>query len=103
MIMGRDMDTVRRTHRFSVPDMIYIKNMQIQDYEFYDLKGDIYQDYNMIESHPDAHAFKELLDAKLSEIQEDGYNWEELPPATGRKRIKTDWVRYTRRPAQSNQ
>lgn len=103
MVLGRDMDTVQRTHRFSEPDMLYIKNMQIQDYELYDLKGDIYQDYNMIESFPDTCAFKEMLDAKLSEIQEDGYYWNELPPATGRKRIKTDWVRYSRQPVQFNQ
>ena len=83
--------------------MIYIKNMQLQEYELYNLKGDIYQDYNMIESHPESNAFKILLDAKLSEIQEDGYNWEELPPATGRKRIKTDWVKYSRRSVQLNQ
>ena len=96
MVMGRDMDTVQRTHRFSEPDMTYIKNMQVQNYELYDLKGDIYQDYNMIESHPDAGIFMKLLDEKLSEIQEEGYSWKELPPATGRKRIKTDWVKYNR-------
>ena len=97
------MDTVHRTHRFSEPDMIYIKNMQIQDYELYDLKDDIYQDYNMIESHPDSGKFVKLLDDKLLEIQEEGYSWNELPPATGRKRIKTDWVRYTRRSVQPTQ
>lgn len=97
MIMGRDMDTVQRTHRFSNPDMFYIKNMQIQDYELYDLSSDIYQDYNMFESYPDASVFKEVLDAKLSEIQEEGYYWKELPPASGRKRLKTEWVRYNRR------
>jgi len=103
MIMGRDLDTVPRTHRFSEPDMTYIKNMHIQDYELYDLKGDIYQDYNMIESHPDSSHYKKMLDSKLSEIQEEGYTWEELPPATGRKRIKTDWVKYSRRKHQSSQ
>ncbi len=103
MILGKDMDTVPRTHRFSEPDMIYIKNMQLQEYELYNLKGDIYQDYNMIESHPDAGTFIKLLDDKLLEIQEEGYSWEVLPPATGRKRIKTDWVRYTRRSVQLNQ
>jgi arylsulfatase A len=103
MVMGRDMDTVPRTHRFSEPDMIYIKNMQLQEYELYNLKGDIYQDYNMIESHPDAGTFIKLLDDKLMEIQEEGYSWKELPAASGRKRIKTDWVRYTRRPVQLNQ
>lgn len=101
MVMGRDMDTLQRTHRFSEPDMSYIKNMQIQNYELYDLKGDIYQDYNMIESLPESDTYKKLLDDKLSEIQKGGYYWQELPPATGRKQIKTDWVKYSRRPLQS--
>ena len=103
MVMGKDYDTVQRTHRFSEPDMIFIKNMQIQDYELYDLKEDIYQDYNMIESHPDTGTFIELLDEKLLEIQEEGYSWKELPAATGSKRIKTDWVRYSRRKHQLSQ
>jgi len=103
MVMGRDMDTVPRTHRFSEPDMTYIKNMKLLEYELYDLKEDIYQDYNMIEAHPDTGTIIELLDEKLLEIQEEGYSWKELPPATGRKRIKTDWVKYSRRKHQSSQ
>ena len=103
VIMGRDMDTVSRTHRFSEPDMIYIKNMGLQEYELYDLESDIYQDNNLIESHPDASRFIQLLDDKLLEIQREGYTWEELPPASGPMRMKTDWVRYTRRSVQSTQ
>jgi hypothetical protein len=103
MVMGRDMDTVQRTHRFSDPDMTYIKIMHIQEYELYDLKGDIYQDYNMIESYPAAGTYIKLLNDKLLEIQEEGYSWKELPPATGRKQIKTDWVRYKHRSVQSTQ
>ena len=103
MVMGRDKDTVQRTHRFSEPDMTYIKNMGLREYELYDLSSDIYQDYNQIESHPDAGTYIKLLDDKLLEIQMEGYNWKVLPPATGPKRLKTDWVRYTRRPVQPNQ
>jgi len=97
MVMGRDMDTVRRTHRFAAPDMTYIKNMQLEEYELYDLEDDISQDSNLIQSYPDAGILIELLDEKLLEIQEVGYFWEELPPAKGPKRIKTDWVKYSRR------
>lgn len=97
MIMGRDADSVPRTHRFAEPDMAYIKNMRIQDHELYDLENDINQDFNLIGSHPDADAYMKRLDDKLLEIQEAGYTWEEIPPAAGRKRIKTDWVRYARR------
>jgi arylsulfatase A len=103
VIMGRDMDTIPRTHRFSEPDMTYIKNMGLQEYELYDLENDIYQDNNLIDSHPDARRYIQLIDDKLLEIQKDGYCWEELPPASGPRRIKTDWVRYTRRSVQSTQ
>ncbi len=103
MVLGRDMDTVQRTHRFSEPDMTYIKNMGLQEYELYDLNSDIYEDYNLIESHPDSGLFIKLLDDKLLEIQKEGYKWEVLPLATGRKQIKTDWVKYTRRSVQPTQ
>jgi arylsulfatase A len=100
MVMGKDLDTVPRTHRFSEPDMVYIKNMKIRDFELYDLENDIYQDYDLTGSHPDAGTCKKLLDEKLLEIQKEGYRWENLPPATGPKRVKTDWVRYTRKSVQ---
>ena len=96
MVMGRDKDTVMRTHRFSAPDMTYIKNMQLEEYELYDLRSDIFEDFNLIENHPGSDHYKSLLDGQLEEIQTKGYNWKELPPATGPKRLKTDWVRYTR-------
>lgn len=97
VIMGRDRDSVPRTHRFTSPDMAYIKNMRIRDYELYDLDHDLGQDDNLIGSHPDAAMLGKMLDEKLQEIQEEGYTWQQLPPATGQKRIKTDWVPYTRR------
>jgi arylsulfatase A len=98
MIMGRDWDSVPRTHRFAEPDMKYIKNMRLREYELYDLSGDVSQDVNLIGSHPDAGTFVKMLEDQLQEIQQEGYEWQELPPAEGRKRIKTDWVKYTRKP-----
>ncbi len=102
-IMGRDNDTLQRTHGFSEPDMIYINNMGLQEYELCDLGSDIYQDYNMIDTHPAAGTYIKLIDDKSLEIHREGYSREELPPATGPKRIKTDWVRYTRRSVQPTQ
>jgi arylsulfatase A len=100
MIMGRDRDTVPRTHPFTEPDMAYIQNMRIRDYELYDLGKDLSQAYNMIDVHPGAGRFTKLLDEKLREIQREAYSWEDLPPATGPKRMKTEWVKYTRGSAQ---
>jgi arylsulfatase A len=95
MIMGRDRDSMPRTHRFAEPDMVYIKNMRIRDYELYDLENDVSQDDNLIWSHPDTALLEKLLDDKLLEIQKEGYTWDQLPPAKGPRRIKTDWVSYT--------
>jgi arylsulfatase A len=97
MILGRDMDTVIRTHRFAEPDMAYIKRLKLQEYELYNLRNDISEDFNLIENHPVSDHYKSLLDGQLKEIQTKGYNWKELPSATGPKKLKTDWVRYTRR------
>jgi arylsulfatase A len=103
MIMGRDGDTVMRTHRFAEPDMAYIKSLKIEEYELYDLRSDIFEDFNLIENHPGSDHHKSLLDGQLKEIQTKGYDWKELPPATGPKRLKTDWVRYTRLPVNQTQ
>lgn len=94
MILGKDKDTIPRTHRFSKPDMGYIKNMHLVDYELYDLVNDKGQQKNIIDSHPKSEQYKEIVDQKLSEVQRDGYYWDTLPEATGKKRLKTDWVKY---------
>jgi arylsulfatase A len=97
MVLGKDRDSVPRTHRFASPDMDYIKEMQILEYELYDLEKDIYQEFNLARTHPEAGRYSQWLDDQLLEIQEEGYTWKELPPARGPARIKTDWVRYRRR------
>lgn len=94
MILGKDQDTIPRTHRFSKPDMSYIKNMNLVDYELYDLVNDKGQHKNSIDGHPKSKLYKEIINKKLREIQLNGYHWDTLPEASGTKKIKTDWVRY---------
>ena len=95
MILGKDNDTIPRTHRFSAPDMAYIKNMNLVDYELYDLSKDIGQTENIINEHPKTELYKNLIDDKLKDIQLKGYNWEELPEAIWPKKVKTEWrVKY---------
>lgn len=93
MILGKDNDTVPRTHKFSAPDMEYIKTMNLVDYELYDLSKDIVQQENIIDKHPNSEVYKGLINDKLKEIQESGYFWKKLPGATGNKKIKTEWVK----------
>ena len=94
MILGKDNDTIPRPHQFSAPDMTYIKEMNLTVYELYDLSKDIHQSENIINEHPDAKMYEHLINDKLEEIQMNGYDWDQLPPATDRKKIKTDWVKY---------
>jgi arylsulfatase A len=96
MILGKDNDTIPRTHRFSAPDMTYIKSMDLVDYELYNLTDDPGQYKNLIDTHPSAERYIQIINEKLNEIQSKGYEWEQLPEASGNKRMKTDWVRYER-------
>jgi len=94
MILGKDSDTVPRPHQFSAPDMTYINEMNLTEYELYDLSEDIRQSMNIINEHPDAEMYKHMLNTKLEEIQMKGYDWDQLSSAKGRKKVKTDWVKY---------
>jgi arylsulfatase A len=96
MILGKDNDSIPRTHRFAEPDMNYIKNMDLVDYELYNLMQDQQQNNNLIESHPQSEFYQQLVKDKLKEIQQNGYYWDDLPEADGTKKIKTDWVKYQR-------
>lgn len=96
MILGRDKDTIPRSHRFSAPDMAYIKKMTLTDYELYDLTNDIEQNINIIDQHPKSNQYIHLINDKLRDVQLNGYNWMQLPEAVGNKKIKTEWVKYNR-------
>ncbi len=97
MILGKDKDTVSRTHPFTAPDMTYIKEMDIDSYELYDLANDIGEEENLVGKDSKSTYYQGLLANKLNEIQEKGYLWEDLPePQTG-KRLKTEWVKYTQK------
>jgi arylsulfatase A len=96
MILGKDNDTIPRTHRFSRPDMDYIKHMSLVEYELYDLNTDKGQHENIMDLHPKSKDYKAVINEKLIEIQEKGYYWSTLPEPQGPRRIKTDWVPYER-------
>jgi len=95
MIMGKDNDTIPRTHQFAARDMNYIKNMDIKKYELYDLSDDISQSNNIFETHPDSNKYKKIVNDKLEEIQTQGYKWENLPLLENKRRIlKTEFNKY---------
>ena len=83
-IVGRSLDTVRLTHPMSKPDMEHIRNLELTDFELYDLAEDIGQK-NKLDISPeelDRHAVHLLT--RLRMIQELGTYWENLPEAKGR-------------------
>lgn len=96
IILGKDNDTIARSHQFSKPDMDYIKNMDLVDYELYDLVNDKGQYKNIIDTHPESNFYRKLVNDKLSAIQVNGYQWSKLPEASGNKKVKTNWVKYER-------
>ncbi|WP_020529348.1 sulfatase-like hydrolase/transferase [Flexithrix dorotheae] len=96
MVLGKDQDTIPKAHRFSKPDMAYIKEMELLDYELYDLANDQGQDQNIISSHPNSAFYKQVVNEKLKEIQSKGYHWDKLPEPEGTLKVKTDWVKYKR-------
>ena len=92
-ILGRDLDTTRHTHPTTAPDMDYIKQMTIEDFEIYNLKKDIGQtnrlDFN---TSGMSDKYRELLIERLKEIQRVGPYWDNLP-AVGKanRKLKREW------------
>ena len=95
IILGKGQDTLALTHRFSEPDMAYIKEMRFAKYEMYDLATDLRQEENLFEAKDTTSEFmRRLIDQKLIEIQQDGYLWKNLPSNSDVAKYKRDWVRY---------
>lgn len=92
VILGRDSDTIRLTHQMAQPDMDYIKNMTLENFEVYQLQSDIGQTNNIDYTTLDmGQQFKNQLVNRLKEIQAVGPHWENLPPQKGKKRLKSEW------------
>jgi arylsulfatase A len=91
-ILGIDKDTTRHTHRFTEGDMDYIKNMDIEDFELYNVKLDKGQHNPINLNELDlGKKYKTALINRLEEIQKEGHYWDTLPPTKGLKRLKKDW------------
>lgn len=90
-LLGIDLDTTKHTHPLSAPDMHYIKNMDLDIFELYDLSNDIGQSNNIFREYKGRKKMQKLLVKRLQEIQITGPYWENLPPANGNKKLKTQW------------
>ena len=95
MILGKDIDTIPKSHQFSARDMEYIRSMDLNEYELYNLKEDIGQKDNIIEDSRDTKMFESMVDKQLEEIQKEGYYWKDLPELEDSRRIiKTNFNKY---------
>lgn len=91
-ILGRDLDTTRHTHPTSQPDMEYIKNMGIENFELYHISEDIGQQHNLDYKSLDlGPQYRDQLVSRLRTIQEQGRYWDSLPPAKGNMKLKSEW------------
>ncbi len=93
VILGYSNDTLSLSHRFTEPDMEYIRNMKFDTYEVFDLGKDISQQENIFIEIEEAQILKKQIDQILSDVQTNGYYWKDLPPAQDRKKMKKDWVK----------
>jgi arylsulfatase A len=92
MVVGSDRDTSKYTHSFTAPDMAKIKEMSLEDFQIYDLINDVQQAKPIeISTLPKGVYFVGQMKKRLMEIQKIGPFWENLPPAMGTKKIKSEW------------
>lgn len=92
-ILGKDSDTTRHTHPTTLPDMDYIKNMTIEDFEIYHLATDIGQTNNIDYTGLDMGVqMKEQVFNRLQEILTVAPVWDSLPDVGNKpRRLKTEW------------
>ena len=92
VLLGRSLDTIRHTHPTSQPDMDYIKELSLDAFELYDLKNDIEQAHNLnLTNIENGDNYKEMMKNRLKELQDTGPYWNNLPSATGTRKLKTEW------------
>ncbi len=92
MIMGKDFDSVPRSHSFAKEDMDYIEKIELDDYELYNLADDIKESNNIFKTSIQNAWFKKKIETKLIEIQKEMYVWKNFPKTSRKKKIKTKWV-----------
>ena len=93
MLLGIDHDTIPRTHRFSAADLDYIRQLQLDEFEVYNLRDDMSQQQDLSRDLADSIEYQQLLRTKMDDIQQNGYQWQDLLPPEGTQRPKMDWIR----------
>ena len=86
-------DTSLHTHPFTAPDMKHIKQLELKDFELYDLKHDPGQSKNVFEERGQyAIALQILFEKRFKELQKKAYVWEDLPePGDKTRKKRSEW------------
>lgn len=79
VLIGNALDSVPRTHATSDLDMEFIKNIELKEFELYNIIKDPEQENNLLKKDPDIVAqMKPQMIQLLNEIKTDGPYWEGL-------------------------
>ncbi len=90
-ILGKDLNSTLHTHPMTQPDMDVIKNMTLDTFEIYDLREDPAQSKKLALAADEERSFRSQVVGRLKEIQATGPYWNDLPPATGTRKLKHEW------------
>ncbi len=95
VLIGNALDSVPRTHPTSDLDMDFIKNIQLKEFELYNVKIDPGQQNNLAESEKEIlNWMKPQMIELLEEIKTDGPYWEGLFEYESlRSRFKKEYIR----------
>jgi len=79
MLIGNALDSIPRTHPLSDIDMDFIKNIQLKEFELYNIIEDPSQQNNLAKTHAGVlEEMKPQMLQLLEEIKEEGPYWEGL-------------------------
>lgn len=79
MLLGNALDSIPRTHPMADLDMDFIKNMELQSFELYNIKDDREQKNDLAKTHPEIlERMKPQMLEVLEEIKSEGPYWEGL-------------------------
>ncbi|MEN8116227.1 MAG: sulfatase-like hydrolase/transferase [Bacteroidota bacterium] len=79
ILIGNALDSVPRTHPMADLDMDFIKNIEIREYELYNIIDDPAQQNNLAETNPDVlNRMKPQMINLLEEIKTEGPYWNGL-------------------------
>lgn len=92
-IMGASPDSSLHTHPFSKPDMEHIKNLELLDFELYNLAEDLSQTHDVFGVNRKlSDSLQQQLLSRFQEIREEGYSWKVLPEVGKKARRKrSEW------------